>query len=105
MKKPTTSYGGLITVNNCYEAEGLEEKLRRITETNEPIEDVSPIIYTDKKNGVMPEYNIKTDRFEVAMEAVGKIRTAELAEIAKSESAGQAETTETAAAEGGQEPS
>lgn len=75
-----------MNVNTSYEAESMVEQLRRIMENNDPIEDVAPIIYTDKKNGVMKEYDIRTDRFDVALDAMGVMREAELAELAKSES-------------------
>lgn len=88
MRMPNSKGGYLLKVNKTYEAEGLEQKLRRITENKEPIEAVAPIIYTDKKNGVMPEFDIRTDRFEVAMEAMGKVRKSELAKMAKSEEMG-----------------
>lgn len=45
----------------------------------EPISDGSPLIYTERKEGVQPAYNIKTDRWEVALDAmdtVSKIHTA-----------------------------
>lgn len=77
----------------AYEAEPLEIKLRKILETNEPIEEISPEIYTDKKDGVLPQYDIRTDRFEIAMEAMNKISQAELADTAKSGEL-QGETTE-----------
>lgn len=83
-----------MEVNNSYEAESMMEQLRRIMENNDPIEDVAPIIYTDKKNGVMKEYDIRTDRFDVALDAIGKMREAELAEIAKSESVPAADAGE-----------
>lgn len=89
MRKPNSKGGYKLQVNKTYEAEGLEKKLQRIIENKEPIEAVAPIIYTDKKNGVMPEYDIRTDRFDVAMEAMGKIRKSELAKAAKSEDAAQ----------------
>ena len=44
-----------------YEAESIEEKVRRILDENEPITDGAPIIYTELKDGVRPEYNIRTD--------------------------------------------
>ena len=34
---------------------------------------VFPTIYTEKKDGVLPEYDIRTDRFEVAIDAIDKI--------------------------------
>ena len=43
------------TIENCgvkadeYIGESLEEKVRRVTETNQPIEAISPMIYTERK--------------------------------------------------------
>lgn len=56
-----------------FEAESLEEKVRRVTETNEPVEAISPMIYTERKDGVRPEYNIRTDKWEIAQEAMNTI--------------------------------
>ena len=36
----------------------------------------STIIYTAKEDGVLPAYNIRTDRFDVAMDAYDKITRA-----------------------------
>lgn len=52
------------------EGEYLEEKVRRITETGEPIEDSAPIIYTERKDGVIPAYDIRTDKWDIALEAM-----------------------------------
>ena len=45
------------------EAEKIAEKVRRIVNNNEPITDGAPIIFTEKKHGVLPEYNIRTDSY------------------------------------------
>lgn len=75
--KPDTT---TINVNAAYEGETIEEKVRRILKTNEPIADIAPRIYTERKDGVLPEYNIKTDRFEVAIEAMDKVTKAKIAQ-------------------------
>lgn len=80
IKRQTT-----IRKNDSYEAEGLEIILRRIQETKEPIGEGKPIIYTDKKDGVLPGYNIRTDRFEVMRMAAEKMSKAEASKIGKSE--------------------
>ena len=33
----------------------------------------APIIYTEKEDGVLPAYNIRTDRFDIAMDAYDKM--------------------------------
>ena len=66
-----------------YEGESIETKCARILQNKEPIADTAPIIYTAKEDDVLPAYNIRTDRFDVAMDAYDKItRTAAKKEIA-----------------------
>lgn len=62
-----------LQVNKAYEGESIEEKVRRIVNNKEPIKDGAPLIYTDRKDGVQPGYDIRTDRFEVAVEAMDKV--------------------------------
>ena len=50
----------------------------------EPIKDQVPLIYTERKTGVNPEYNIRTDRFMIAMEAMGKISNYKTSEYLRS---------------------
>lgn len=52
------------------EGEPIEWKIERITSNNEPITDGAPEIFTDRADGVQAAYNIRTDRFEVAAEAM-----------------------------------
>ena len=51
---------------------------------------VFPTIYTEKKDGVQPEFDIRTDRFEIAVDTVDKINQAVANQIAKSK--GETET-------------
>lgn len=74
-----------IKKNDSYEAEPLEVKLRKATEEKTPIEAVAPMIYTEKSKGVIPEYDIRTDRFEIAQAAMEKLNSVKFAETAKSE--------------------
>ena len=62
--KPTT---GFIPV---YDGESIETKVERVVQNKEPIEDGAEIIYTEKKLGVQPQYDIRTDKWEVAQEAM-----------------------------------
>ena len=43
--------------------EPIEIKIARLLSQEEPIKDQVPLIYTERKTGVNPEYNIRTDRF------------------------------------------
>jgi len=63
----------LIKCDRTLEGETIEKKVKRLVANKEPIKDGSPIIYTDKKDGVQPQYNVRTDRFELAAEAMDKV--------------------------------
>lgn len=62
-----------IKVNNGYIGETIENKIRRIVNNKEPITDGAPLIYTERKDGVNPGMDIRTDRFEIAIEAMDKV--------------------------------
>ena len=67
---------GRIQSVEIQEGETIEEKVRRIVNNNEPITDGAPIIFTEKKDGVLPEYNIRTDRWDIALDAMNKMEMA-----------------------------
>ena len=69
---PTRNNGRLKSVE-IYEGESIETKCARILQNKEPITDTAPIIYTAKEDGVLPAYNIRTDRFDIAIDAYDKI--------------------------------
>ena len=74
MYRPSKPSKTSIKRNAGYEGERLEEKIKRIMSNKEPITDGSPPIYTERKDGVIPDYDIRTDRFEIAVEAMGAIQ-------------------------------
>lgn len=76
--KATPNNGRLQSVE-IYEGESIETKVARITQNKEPITDTAPIIYTEKKDGVLPAYNIRTERFDVAIDAFDKMEAARVA--------------------------
>lgn len=61
-----------LKVNNSYEGVTIETKLERMLNNKEPIGDGASIIYTERKNGVHPEMDIRTDRWEHAVDARDK---------------------------------
>lgn len=85
MKTARNRRGCIDNPNLTYQAEPREVKLRKIIngESNDMEDGVFPIIYTEKKDGVQPEFDIRTDRFEVAVEAVDKINQAVANQVAK----------------------
>lgn len=62
-----------LKVDKSYEGETMEEKLRRIKNNREPLSDgITPLIYTNRADGVMPEYDIRADKFELMIESAEK---------------------------------
>lgn len=61
------------------EGESIEEKMRRVTQTQEPIDDTSPTIYQERASGVDPSCDPRTDRWDVALDAMDKVAQAEIA--------------------------
>lgn len=86
MKTAINRKGCINDPNLTYQAEPREEKLRKIIsgESNNMEDGVFPTIYTEKKDGVQPEFDIRTDRFEVAIEAIDKINQSVANQVAKS---------------------
>ena len=86
MKTAKSRKGCINDPNLTYEAEPREVKLRKIIsgESNDMEDGVFPTIYTEKKDGVQPEFDIRTDRFEVAIDAIDKINQSVANQVAKS---------------------
>lgn len=85
MKTARSRRGCINEPNLTYQAEPREVKLRKIIngEANNMEDGVFPTIYTEKKDGVQPEFDIRTDRFEVAIDAMDKINQSIANQIAK----------------------
>lgn len=47
----------------------LEETIREQLATKAPLEMVAEKVYTERKDGIQPQYDIRTDRFDIAVEA------------------------------------
>lgn len=86
MKTTKSRRGYINDPNLAYQAEPREVKLRKIIsgEASNMEDGVFPTIYTEKKDGVQPEFDIRTDRFEVAIDAMDKINQSAANQIAKS---------------------
>lgn len=63
-----------ISVDSSYEGETLEEKVAKMVKNKEPINaEGIGMIYTERKQGVLAETNVRTDRWEIATDAMGVI--------------------------------
>lgn len=71
-----------IRCNESMVGEILEQKLRRILDSGEPISDGGnmPIIHTERKDGVLPEYDIRTDKWDIALDGMDKVHKAKEAQ-------------------------
>lgn len=74
--KYTPSYMGSV---ESYEGESIEKKVSKLVENNEPITDGAPIIFTEKKDGVLPQYDIRTDKWEIAQSAMDLANASKIA--------------------------
>lgn len=65
--KPST-----IKARNSYVGESIELKVEKLVQNKEPIPGDVPLTYTERKDGVKSETNIRTDKWDVAAEAMDK---------------------------------
>jgi len=61
-----------LKANTSYVGETLEAKIFRMMNNKEPIGDAVPLTYTAREEGVGAEYDIRTDRWEVAVDGMDK---------------------------------
>jgi hypothetical protein len=100
IRKPIKGIGrSTIVIRTQYEAEPLEVKLRRKMKGGKVDEEEGDgktwaIAYTEKKDGVKPEYDIRTDRFEIAREAMETLEKGIQLSYSDPNSATTEETTE-----------
>lgn len=72
MKKVGINYRSKLGTT-LVEGERLELKIDRMTQNNEPIGDSVPLIYTPRKDGVIAAYDIRTDKWDIALDAMEKV--------------------------------
>lgn len=53
--------------------ETLELQIKRMKETNQPIDGGAPTIFTPRKDGVIPEYDIRSDKWDRALENMEQV--------------------------------
>lgn len=58
-------------------------KIRRILDENEPLTDGAPLIYTPKADGVRPEFDIRTDKWQIAINAMDRVNEYKLSAYTK----------------------
>jgi hypothetical protein len=76
-----TPYYGSTQIESSIKVEGepIEHKIERVVSNGEPIKDGAPLVYTERKDGVNAAYNIRTDRWEIAADAMDAVHKAMIA--------------------------
>ena len=70
MKKPKIAKRSTIKRQELIVGETIETKVNRIVHNGEPIKDGAPEIFTERKDGVLAAYDVRTDKWEIAAEAM-----------------------------------
>ena len=70
IKKTVGEKMEIIQINKSTPCLTIEQRLRDMKENNEPISDRAQIIFTERKDGVKPEYDIRTDKFDTMLERI-----------------------------------
>ena len=95
----TLTNGTQLRGETYTECETIEQKVERLTTTNEPINDSDiTMIYTDRKDGVLPEYNVRTDKWEVAITGMDSVHKAYIEKRKAKEEANKANNNNAGAA-------
>lgn len=76
-----------------YEGESIEKKCARMIENNEPITDGAPLVYTERAAGVRPEFNVRTDKWDIAQDSMEKVSEAKRNKIKEKIAKGMPEKT------------
>ena len=79
--------------------ESIETEIRQAIASKKPLEMTSEMIYTDIKEGVLPQYNVRTDKQELAIDLATKFEKSdamkgELATSSEEETTKQDTTTQ-----------
>lgn len=72
MYKKNQLQSSAIKRNLQEEGESIEMKMQRVLSTKEPITDGAQLIYTERKDGVIPEYDPRTNKWDGATEALSQ---------------------------------
>lgn len=62
-----------------FEGTTIEQTVDKLVKVGQSPETTETLIYSQRKDGVLPDTDIRTDRFEIASNALGEITKANLA--------------------------
>lgn len=67
---------GVKAIGTMFEGIPLEREVEKMIVEKTPIDNTKPMIYTDRADGVIAGYNIRTDKWEIAQNAMAKVSKA-----------------------------
>lgn len=73
MKKGIVFPIGRIKTDLCKDGQSIEEQMRKALRSGEPIDATAKLEYSNRCDGVLPIFDIRTDRFEYARMATDKV--------------------------------
>lgn len=75
-KRKVFKNSSINSPNPVLRGETIEEELERFLNNGEPIADNNvPLLYTERKDGVVDAYNIRADKWDIALTATDRITT------------------------------
>lgn len=78
-KKIYGNYPDMKVECDVYKADCIEVKIEKLVSNKEPIGKDVPLRYTERKDGIIKDYDVRTDRFEVARDAMEKVHKTNIA--------------------------
>lgn len=79
MRKKRITNTGIIRRNETYEAKSIETMLAERMDGQDIEMGGKALLYTEKKDGVIPETNIRSDRWDLAMMALDSVERSRVA--------------------------
>lgn len=81
MKKKYIPKKSMIERTSDQDGQSIEEEIRQMVANNTPIDAKAPMIWTEEKDGVLPQYDMRTDRQELALDAIEKVQKSQIAKV------------------------
>jgi len=78
-KRVYPKYNPIEVVDTSYQADSIEVKLEKLITNKEPIGKDVPLRFTERSQGILPEYDIRSDRFDIAQTAIEKVHKSNIA--------------------------
>lgn len=67
-----------LEINDSVEGETIEQRLERVVHNGDEVDDGAPSIYTERKDGVLAGYDIRSDKWDIALDAIGVAHKSDL---------------------------